>query len=116
MTRPCRHSRDSPPHLRCTHSIALVTCQLVKTYTTYLSSSSNQLVTSAGHTCLNCLVNRPFLENGPLAVTLGLALEPVTDIPNVDPALFEQLVVDDEVPGRTCCIQSLSVLTLNDPV
>ncbi len=61
--------------------------------------SSEQLIAPAGNTLFNCGDNGPLLEYRPLAIALGMGLQTVAHMANVDEPTLEQIMVDDELPG-----------------
>ena len=81
-----------------------------------LGPSLDQFVAAASDALLDGFHDRPFLKHGALAVTLGLGLQALADLANVDEATFEEVVVDDQVPGGTGRKQSLAIFALHDTV
>ncbi len=83
---------------------------------TTLGPSLDQFIAAASDALLDGFNDRPFLKHGTLAVTLGLGLQAIADLANVDKATFEEIVVDDQVPGSTGREQSLAIFALHDAV
>lgn len=75
-----------------------------------------QLIAVLRHALLDGLENSALLEHGALAVTLGLGSQALADGRDVDEASFEQVVVDDDLPGGPRREQAFPFVARDYPV
>jgi len=75
-----------------------------------------EVIRTAGDAHLDGLEDVVLGEDGSLAVADGARLQVFADAANIDQATLEQLMRDDEIPGRTRGEQTLAILGVSDAV
>ena len=75
---------------------------------------SDKLIIPTTNAFLDSFPHPPFFKDGALAIALFKALEPITDVADVDQAFLKERVALDHVPGGTGIEQPLSGLVTDD--